>query len=111
MNINACNWKIVMQYIQSQCNKNIGTHHISIMVLSITHYMIWKERNVGRFQHIHQSVQELLNQIKKIVYISGLKSKKTKSLMLSLCGLWILLFFFFFEINSCFFVLLLLVTM
>ena len=84
MNINACNWQIVMQYIQSQCNGNNGTHQMSRLVLSITQYMIWKERNARRFQDIHQSVHELLNQIKNIVYISELKSKKMKNLMLSL---------------------------
>jgi len=48
------------------------------MVLSIMQYMIWKEKNARRFQQIHQSVRELVSQIKKIVYIIELKSKKNE---------------------------------
>ena len=58
MNINACNWQIVMQ-------KSVQQEHwyscMSRMILSITQYMIWKGRNAIKFQHIHQSVQKLLN--------------------------------------------------
>jgi hypothetical protein len=31
-----------MQYIQSQCNRNDDTHHMSRMILSVNQYMIWK---------------------------------------------------------------------
>lgn len=89
MNANTSNWQDVMQYIESQCNKNNATHQLSRMTLSVTQYMIWKERNARTFQKIHQSAQGLLRQIKEIVYIRGLKTNQMKNLVLRLwgCGL------------------------
>jgi len=83
-NINTSNWQDVMLYIQSQCNMNKATHQLSRMTLSVTQYMIWNERNTIIFQGIHHSAQELLRQIKEIVYIRGLNTNQMKSLVLRL---------------------------
>ncbi|RHN71047.1 hypothetical protein MtrunA17_Chr3g0142021 [Medicago truncatula] len=42
MSIDTDNSQVVMHYIQSQCNKINGTHHMSRMMLSVTWYIIWK---------------------------------------------------------------------
>ena len=83
-NINTSNWQDVMLCIQSQCNMNKATHQLSRMTLSVTQYMIWNERNTIIFQGIHHSAQELLRQIKEIVYIRGLNTNQMKSLVLRL---------------------------
>jgi len=59
-------------------------HYLSRMVVNVTQYMIRKEMNGRRFQNLHQSVHELFSQIKMIVYIRRLQSKKLNNLMLSL---------------------------
>ncbi|AES77985.1 hypothetical protein MTR_7g022620 [Medicago truncatula] len=70
--------------IQSHCNRSNATNQLSRMTLSVTQYMIWKERNARIFHKIYQLAQELLHQIKEIVYIRGLKTNQMKNLVLRL---------------------------
>ncbi|XP_024638625.1 uncharacterized protein [Medicago truncatula] len=86
MTVNTSNWHSILQYIQSHCNSNNGMHQAHIMVLSVTLYMIWKERNDRKFQNCYRSVQQLLNQIKMDAYIRGLQFKKVQTLMIRVRG-------------------------
>ncbi|RHN57576.1 hypothetical protein MtrunA17_Chr5g0441941 [Medicago truncatula] len=59
-------------------------HQAHRMMLSVTLYMIWKERNDRRFWNCYLYFQQLLNQIKMIVYIRGLQFKKVQPLVIRL---------------------------
>lgn len=76
MYINTSNWPSILQYVYRHCKRNIDIHQTHIMVLSVTLYMIWKEKNHKRFQNYYESVHQLLYQIKSIFYIKGLRFKK-----------------------------------
>jgi len=92
-----------------ECYKNNGMPQLSRMIVSV--YMIWKERNVRIFQNHYRSARELLHQIKEVVYIRGLKINQLKSLMLILWAAGTFFLLFFVELSSCFFVVMVLVSM
>ncbi|XP_056692018.1 uncharacterized protein [Spinacia oleracea] len=72
----SSSWHDELVFLQARFNKNTGLHQAYRMVLSISIYIIWRERNYRKFQKSYQDWQVLLKEIKVMAFTcSSLKQK------------------------------------
>lgn len=74
-------WKDEIQIVTRHFNSNSKMHEIYKMLLSVTVYFVWRERNYRRLQYQKQDINAIIHQIKLLAYTRCLQQRKLKVLV------------------------------